>query len=108
MTTDLIVQKAWPHGNVHFKLAYKEGGFQKLAEYLTKETKERNEEKEIKAYSCSRNLISPKLDVKEYKRRKVPSEPKPSKGFYIVPESIVRGVNPFNGLSYLKYIELRL
>lgn len=108
--TDKIIKDKWKQGGTQYKLTYEEGGYEQLAEYICKlpNDDEDEDEKEVSAYGCSRNLIEPIPEVKDYVRRYVPAEPKPTKGYYIDTESIVRGVNPFNGLSYLKYIELRL
>ena len=66
----------------------------------------------IKQYHPSRNLVRPQPEKKKYHRwtvRKLIEEgPKPTPGFYIVPDSVVSGVNPYTGMSYLHYEEERL
>lgn len=110
---DVLIQQNWEHGRVYFKLAYEEGGFRKLAEYVAKPPDEEVDENgETKAYSCSRNLIRPEPVKKEYKRWTVEKllreGPKPETGFFIVPDSIISGVNPYTGMSYMKYEEVRI
>lgn len=110
---DVFIKKNWEHGRVYFGLAYEEGGFRKLAEYIVKPPDEEvDEQNETKAYSCSRNLIRPEPERKTYWRwtveKMLREGPKPTKGFYIVPDSVVSGVNPYTGMSYLKYEEVRI
>lgn len=110
---DLIVKKNWPQGNVDFTLTYEAGGFKRLADYIVKPpADDRDPAKETFAYSSSRNLLRPKPEKKQYfcrtVRKLIEEGPKPSPGFYIVKDSIVSGVNPFTGMSYLYYEEERI
>lgn len=110
---DVMIKKNWEYGRVYFGLAYEEGGFRKLAEYIVKPPDEEvDEKKETKAYNTSRNLIRPEPEIETYWRRTVEkmikNGPTPTPGFYIVPDSIVSGVNPYTGMSYLKYEEVKL
>ncbi len=110
---DLIIKKNWEQGTVYFALAYEAGGFKKLAEYIVKPPDEAADpEKKTVPYSCSKNLIRPKPERK-YRRswtvkKLVMEGPKPTPGFYIVPESVVCGVNKYTGMSYLHYEEARI
>lgn len=122
--TDLLVQESWGCGHANFKSIRETDGYEKLACYIVKQPEEESEEyeqlslfpkKEQKAllkYSCSRNLIHPKPERKEYRRwtvRKLVNEgPKPTPGFYIDKESIRTGVNPYTGMSYYYYTEFRI
>lgn len=110
---DLIIRKNWEHGRVDFTLTYEAGGFKNLAEYITKPVNEEADpEGETKAYSTSKNLVRPQPEKKTYFRRTVEKiikdGPEPTKGFYIVPDSVVHGVNKFTGMSYLYYEEVRI
>lgn len=110
---DLIIKKNWKKGGVNFELAYEAGGFKKLADYLVKpQEAEKDPDGKIKSYSTSRNLIRPEPERKHYFRwtveKLVKEGPKPTPGFYIVPESLVSGVNRFTGMSYLHYTEERI
>lgn len=110
---DLLVRKNWAQGGVDFTLAYEAGGFRRLAEYLVKPPLDGTDpDGKMGRYHPSRNLVRPKPERKEYRRRtlrKLLGEgPKPTPGFYIVPDSVVSGVNPYTGMSYLHYEEVRL
>lgn len=121
---DLILKKRWNVGTIHFQTLYEAGGYKRLANYITKQPKEEEEEykqlslfeeeekKKLMKYSCSRNLIEPKAERKVYTHwtmRKILTEgPKPTKGFYIDEDSIVYGVNPYTGMSYYHYTEYRI
>ena len=121
--TDLLVQKTWPGGRSHFTHLREEGGYRRLAAYLTKPLPYEKEvylklgmdEKDIKAmtkYGCSRNLEHPEPERKSYRkktvRRLLTEGPKPSPGFYIDKESVHIGINPYTGTSYMSYSEIRL
>lgn len=101
------VKKLWP-GYQAFIDLYEDGDYEKLAEYIVKtETKEEQEQGKT-SYSRSRNLITPKPIRKKLLRRKWPEIPKPKKGWYVVKESIVDGINPVTGYPYQHYTMKRL
>ena len=122
---DLEIQKLWNKrtgGRVHFeRFKADEESAHKVGDYLVKPLTEnqikRAEElditkKELSSYSTSKNLERPKPKRKIYKRRNLrrlveTGEPKARKGFYIDKSSIVFGVNPYTGLSYCYYTEIR-
>ena len=121
--TALIIQEAWkPCGRVNYEPVYSEGLFENLACYMTKQPDEEVEEqlslfpmedrKKLIKTESSRNLIRPEPEVKEYGHwtmRKILEEgPEPTPGFYIDPDSVICGVNPVTGMSYLQYIEYEL
>ena len=102
---------------------YEEGHFKDLASYLVKEATEEitgqltlfgtEEEKKIfLKYGCSRNLEMPEKETHKYKRRTVrkliENGPEPQPGYYIDQDSIRYGVNPYTGMSYYYYTEIRL
>lgn len=68
--------------------------------------------RESKRYHSSRNLIRPVPEEKTYFRRTVEKiireGPKPEEGCYIIPDTVVYGVNKYTGMSYLYYEEARL
>lgn len=119
---DELMQEKWIHGRVYYTSIYDAGGFEKLAAYITKQPKEEaaeqmslfpeEEQKELVKYSSSRNLIRPEPERKVYSRwtvRKLVDEgPKPTPGYFIDPNSIVNGINPYTGMSYYKYIEVKI
>lgn len=111
--TAVLIQNAWEHGRVFFSLLYEEGGFKKLAEYLTKPPlEEHKDEPGLVPYSCSRNLKKPEPERRYFKRRTVRAlledDPKPTPGYYIEKDSIVRGVNRYTGYAYIRYTEVKL
>lgn len=119
-----LIQRLWKiYGTVHFVPLYEDGHFRQLAEYLVKPLKEEisgqmtlwGTEEETKLYSrytCSRNLVEPEPEEHTYKRRTVrklvEEGPTPKEGYYIDRDSIRSGVNPFTGMSYFYYTEIRL
>ena len=121
--SDRIIEECWKWGMVNFQSLYSAGDFKVLASYITKQAVEEEEEyKQLELFdekekrsliriSSSRNLIEPKAERKEYTRktmRKVlEGEITPTQGFYIDKNSIVQGVNPYTGKSYLHYTEYR-
>lgn len=123
--TDLVVQRIWGKisgGNVNHQNLYTAGGYKKLAKYITKQPNEEQEkqlslfsgedQRKLVKYSSSRNLIRPAPVKKKSHwrtmRRMVTEGIKPKEGYYVDPESVYYGINPFNGMTYLKYTECRL
>lgn len=135
--TDIILLKAWEKvlelrkirgkraaGLLDYKSIYDSGGYKELAEYIVKQPEEDSEEykqlslfapvqqKQLLSVSSSRNLIRPEPQVKEIKhftmRNILENGPVPKKGYYIDRDSIVSGINPYTGMSYLKYTEVRI
>ena len=94
--TDRIISELWENGHVYFASLYDAGGYVKLSEYITKPLEE-HEPDEIKRYSCSRTLI-----------RKEPIYPKAPKGYYVDPESVKMGINPYTGYAYRHYTLIRI
>ena len=68
--------------------------------------------KNLFTVSTSRNLIRPEPVKKNYAhwtmRKIIENGPTPTEGFRIDKDSIVTGVNPFNGYTYLWYRESRI
>lgn len=111
-------------GLCDFKTMYEIGEFEALAKYICKQPEADSEEykqltlfdlsdqKKLLKVSSSRNLVRPEPEKKEYKhwtmRGTIEKGIEPTKGYYIDQDSIISGINPFTGLSYLKYTEIRL
>ena len=135
--TDILLEKKWQYllkkrgikeedtyGKVDWKNLYDAGGYKKLAAYIAKIPDEDSEEyqqlslfapvqqKRLCSVRSSKNLIRPEPEVKECyhrtMRKIIEYGPKPEPGFYIDEDSIVIGVNPYTGMSYLKYTEYRI
>ncbi len=115
--TDLLIAKCWKH-KVNFQILYAEGDFRKLASYITKPLPEEvgqmsfvedTDRKKLKAYVPSRNLIKPEPQITETRRRTVrkfvEDGPKATPGYYIDPDSVEYGVNPYTGYSYYRWRE---
>lgn len=124
---DRIVQHQWTYGGKqvpHFELLTDEPDTPiKLADYITKPTPEQEvaakalcggDISKVMDYSCSRNLDRPVPKTTIVKSKDMRSvfnhDLVPKKGYYIDknPKTLRRGVNPFTGLSYMKYQEIRL
>lgn len=124
--TDKLVAKEWEkvdqNAGIYFTPAYEEGGFEKLAKYVTKKPKGKEleqlsffpeeERKHYIAYNRSRNLIKLEPETNEYSHwtmaRILRDGPKATPGYYIDKSTIVQGINPFTGYSYLRYTERKL
>lgn len=125
--TAMIIQGIWKkYGYVNFTPLYEEGNLKGLAEYIVKPAKETKEgitgqltlfgeEEECQLfsiYNCSRNLIVPEPETHSYSRYTVKDlieeGPRPTQGYYIDRNSIVSGINPYTGMSYIYYTEVRL
>lgn len=121
---DLICKELWGRAGINFQSLREEGGYEQLAAYLCKKGDDETDgqlsflpdedRKRCISYSTSRNLIRPE-DVRERKQyshwtmRKIISDgPKPRDGYYIDKNSIRTGINPFTGMSYYYYSEVRI
>lgn len=122
-----IVQKQWTYGggmHPNFEHVTDDPETpQKLADYMTKllpgqETAVRatcnGDTSKYKTYSCSRNLKRPVPKKRVIGSKTMHSifnhDLVPTKGFYIDknPKTLKSGVNPYTGLSYLYYQEIKL
>ncbi|MBE5846211.1 MAG: hypothetical protein E7300_00865 [Lachnospiraceae bacterium] len=119
---DLLIQDKWKHGRASYEAMYESGGFERLANYIVKPPPDEmkgqlslfdlSDRRELLKYSSSRNLIRPKPKRKVYMRstvrRIIENGATPSRGFYIDKDSIVAGINKYNGYAYIHYTEYRL
>ena len=119
--TDELIQKKWKYGRANFTGIYDAGGYSQLASYIVKQEEEsaeqlslfpEDEQKELTRYSCSRNLIRPVAERKVYghwtMRRILRDGPKATEGYFVDKNSVVYGVNPYTGMSYYRYTEVRI
>lgn len=105
-STAALIRKHWTRGRPNFKLLDQEGDYRKLAEYIVKETKKRMEKEETiekLSYISSRNLLRPVVEPTKVYAQKWRHEPKAPRGYYVVPESVVNGINKFTGQPYQYY-----
>lgn len=105
-------ERIWGKGTVKISELDGTGDYKDLVEYLLKKTDWEFEHKEElrgkRRYSTSRNLKKPTITVKQLRRRQFSLNPKPYKGYRILPESVYVGKNPYNGSDYLFYRMLRI
>ena len=91
------IAQSWSrNGHANTKYLYEDGQYERLAEYLIKETSKtfRDPDNPSKLrYSCSRNLVTPVAKTRVLKRDDWPEEPKTPKGYYLEKDSLVNGVN---------------
>lgn len=129
--TDRLMSRYWKEitskslkgeGHVNYTPLYESGGYEALAEYLTKKPRKEEyeqlslfpeeERKDFIKYSTSRNLKRPVAEKRAYRRwtvrRLIENGPKPRPGYYIDKNSIISGVNRYTGMSYYRYREIRI
>ncbi len=122
---DMIMQERWhaiTDGRVHFeRFQGDEDSANKIGNYIAKELTEQQENKceelglsrkDFTKISCSRNLDKPQHVRKKYSHwtmKKVVDAQMPTAraGYIIDKPSVYFGTNPFTGLSYLYYTELK-
>lgn len=100
------IAQSWSrNGHANTKYLYEDGQYERLAEYLIKETSKtfRDPDNPSKLrYSCSRNLVTPVAKTRILKRDDWPEEPREPKGYYLEKGSLVNGVNKM-GYRYQYY-----
>lgn len=108
------IRKWWKgrHGTiVKVSDTYLDGGFGRLARYLSKT--QRDEKGDIiSSFSRSRNLAVPEPETKEFTRWNVRSrgewrDIRVPKGFELVKESVYEGINQVTGYPYRYYTMIR-
>lgn len=99
-----FVKNLWKEfGHARLEYMYEEGGFAKLAAYMTKP----DEEGEETYYSHSRNLPIPEPEVNMISGDIAEDDIKIPEGYYLDKESLVEGINPITGYPHRQYILLR-
>ena len=110
-TTTDAVRRIWKgKGNPKFVSLYDNGEYQTLADYLIKETEKtfRDPKSPVRQrYSCSRNLVNPKPEIKMKKARTWKQNPRPLPGYYLAKESLYNGIDKF-GYKYQRYLMVKL
>lgn len=121
---DIVMKELWGRAGINFQTLKEEGGYGALASYICKKGDDEvegqlsllpdEERKRCLRYSTSRNLIRPE-DVRTRKkyshwtmRRMLSEGPKAREGYYIDKGSIRTGVNPYTGMSWYHYSEVRI
>ena len=109
--TGLLVETLWEHGHAQTKRVYDVDSGE-LAQYITKPLQD-HEPEDLKRYHPSRNLIRKDPEKEEINRRSLldkhgrPRDPKPPKGWAIVPNSVKCGKNKITGYAYRHYILIK-
>lgn len=113
-TTAEYIRELWKgdgKGSKHFTSLYEDGEYKKLADYFIKETEKtfRSADSPFKQrYSCSRNLINPKPEIRSRTVKKMwKLDPKPRTGYYIDQESLYNGTDRL-GRPYQRYVMIKL
>ena len=111
-TTMDYIRELWKgRGSPKFVQLYDDAEYTQLADYLIKETEKtfRDPDSPVKQrYSCSRNLVQPKVTRKDKQiKGDWEQDPKPRKGYYIVKDSLYNGVDKL-GYPYQSYIMVKL
>lgn len=105
-TADLI-HKLWDRGRPYLVPLDDNREYQKLADYIVKETEKRIAEGktlEKQSYICSRNLKRPVIKKKKVRASRWAAVPSVPKGWHLVADSLVNGRNPFTGYPYQHYV----
>lgn len=111
-TTMDYIRELWKgRGSPKFVQLYDDAEYTQLADYLIKETEKtfRDPDSPVKQrYSCSRNLVQPKVTRKDKQiKGDWEQDPKPRKGYYIVKDSLYNGVDKL-GYMYQRYVMVKL
>lgn len=105
-STARMIRELWTLGRPYFSPLDPGGDYKALAEYIVKETARRIEKEETiekLSYMPSRNLIRPVVRKKQVRARRWKQEPVAPKGYYVVKDSVVNGINKYTGLPYQHY-----
>ena len=98
-----IIMEEWTHGRVQTQTMYADGRFRKLAKYVTKSP---GSEQRLQGsnYSTSRNLIRPVPEIRRYERYKTWRKIRVPQRYYLDPDSVEEGINPWTGYPYRRYV----
>lgn len=105
-STAKMIRELWEWGRVYFTPLDDTGDYRRLADYIVKETAKRIENEETVeklSYMASRNLIRPKVQREKVRAMAWKKQPSIPKGWYLVPGTLVNGINKFTGLPYQHY-----
>lgn len=108
-STHRLIARLWERGRPYFTALDANREYGTLTAYMLKEAEKRiKAEKTIEklSYTCSRNLIKPVSRQKKKYARIWRKDPKAPAGYMVIPDSLVNGINKFNGWPY-QYYQLR-
>lgn len=107
-----LIKRVWPYGHINIQPMDESGNYRKLAEYFIKysdRTLGTDEALQGKRYSCSRNLVMPKIVKRVISSRRAYSENiRPPVGWYLDKESIRSGIHEFTGYPFFYYTLVQL
>lgn len=111
-TTVGMIRKLWNEwGRLYAVPLYEDGEYQKLADYLVKETEKTFRDPDApfrQRYSCSRNLVNPKPECRNRETKTGwKKDPKPRAGYYILQESLYNGFDKM-GYPYQRYVMVKI
>ena len=111
-TSEDYIRKIWKeYGHPKYVPLYEDAEYAQLADYLIKETDKtfRDPDSPVKQrYSCSRNLVQPKVTRRDVKtKRGWEKDPKPWPGYYIKKDSLYNGFDKL-GYEYQTYTMVKL
>lgn len=108
---DVVGNQENPYPRVHFRILDKSGYHGKIAAYLIKNSKETfwSEERiHGRRYCASASLKKPEVKREIVSARTWREEPKPPKGYYLLPDSLKMGIDQTSGYPYQRYIFVRI
>lgn len=111
-TTMDYIRKLWKeYGHPKYVQLYDDAEYEQLADYLIKETDKtfRDTGSPVKQrYSCSRNLVQPKVTKRNVETKwGWEKDPKPREGYYIKKDSLHNGFDKL-GYEYQTYVMIKL
>lgn len=107
-----LITKCWPEAEIFERRLIGEGNYNRVARYMLKnacETKDKRG-KHMKAYRCSRSIVTPETRYKELTRepRLDPEDLPVRKGFHVDPDSIRVYEHVITGATCVEYIQVSL
>lgn len=105
-STARMVRKLWARGRPYFTALDESGDYSRLADYIIKEYEKRKADQETiekLSYMSSRNLLKPVVKKEKKDARAWRPEPRVPRGWELIPESLINGLNKFTGWPYQKY-----
>lgn len=103
---DVLIQDLWPYGSVISQPLRKDGGFRKLAEYMTKSQVNEKRLRES-SYSTSRNMPLPEPEKKVIRWKTFRKKPTIPKGYTLDPGSLEEGICVVTGYPWRHYAYYR-
>ncbi len=106
-----FIDDLWEQGHLKSTVMDKSGQYQKLANYLIKETSESFREEGNpckKRWAASKNLKKPEVKIEVVKAKEWRKNPEPIKGYILETDSIREGFHDFTGWPYQCYSMVKI